>query len=624
MNKASASYTQRFKPIKLTKKGLSGFWRDLGLARKLLTAFSALALIALVVGVVANVGLNRVQSSYEKALAEGQAMELISLHMNVDQLTARRHEKDFMARWTTEGFDTAYMNYVVPHQETVAEIREHIDELSVFAPVVERGLGESYTQAQYEADLAILNKSIDLYEQNFQKLVKLLDEKGFQDTGLEGEFRAAAHNIEERIYEREGFDKLVITMLQIRRREKDYLLRGDQEYIDNVHELVAELKRQIASSDQLERVEKREMTTLTTRYVVAFDALVENDIEIATSIEAFRDAAHTMEPLVEKLANAGAELSKLRVASAQTNSSQTLLYSSVTLIAALFVAVFLSVTLSSQITRPVQVLTGAAHELELGNYDVRAEITSGDEVGTLATAFNGMARQIKQTLATIAQRAAELQTVSEVSASASTLLDMEKLLWNVSNLTKEQFGLYHAHIYMMNEAGDTLILAAGAGEAGRQMVSEGRSISLSSEKSLVARAAREQKGVIVNDVRSAPDFLPHPLLPDTRAELAVPMIVSDKVIGVFDVQSDVVDRFTQENVDIQTIMATQIAVAAQNARSYADVQARAEREAMISSISQKIQSTTTVESALQVAVRELGRAVGQETIVRLHTRQNGK
>ena len=598
-------------------------WRNLSLARKLLISFSALSLLTLVVGVVAYLGLNNVRGFFKESIDEGVTMEIASLHLSNDLLTARRHEKDFLARWQNEGFDTAYANYIVPHQEAISEIHEHISELAGFGEIVEGDLGASYSRNQFDADVATLEQSVNLYDQNFQKTVQLLREKGFQDTGLEGQFRTAAHEIEDRIYDRKGLEPLTITMLQIRRREKDYLLRGEQEYVENVHEYVAYLKTQIASSVVLNANERAELIMLADQYRVSFDALVEKDVEVAASIQAFRDAAHTIEPLVEQLAVTGAEVSASDIAKAETSASQTLLFTTITIFAALLIAAVLAVGLSRQITQPVRVLTDAANEMEAGNYDVQAETTSGDEIGMLANAFNGMARQIKQTLATIAQRAAELQTVSEVSASASKLLDLDKLLTNASDLTKQQFGLYHAHIYLLNEAEDTLVLAAGAGDAGRQMVAQGRSIPIDREQSLVARAARERRGVIVNDVRSAPDFLPHPLLPDTHSELAVPMIVSDKVIGVFDVQSDVAGRFTQENVDIQTIMAAQIAVAVQNARSYAEVQAKAERESLIASIGQKIQNTSTVEGALQVAVRELGRAVGQETLVRLHTRQNG-
>jgi len=168
------------------------------------------------------------------------------------------------------------------------------------------------------------------------------------------------------------------------------------------------------------------------------------------------------------------------------------------------------------------------------------------------------------------RRAAELATVSEVSTAASTTLDPDELLWSVTNLTKEQFGLYHAHIYLLDDEGRTLRLASGAGEAGKQMVAAGHSIPLHSERSLVARAARSRAGVVVNDVTQTPDFLPNPLLPDTRSELAIPMVAGDTLIGVMDVQSERVGRFTDEDVTIQSTLAAQIAVAVQNARLYAE------------------------------------------------------
>lgn len=174
----------------------------------------------------------------------------------------------------------------------------------------------------------------------------------------------------------------------------------------------------------------------------------------------------------------------------------------------------------------------------------------------------------KETQANLVRQAANLETVAQVSTAVATILETDKLLQEVVDLTKERFGLYHAHLYLLNELGDELMLAAGAGEVGRQMAAEGWSIPIDREQSLVARAARTGQGVIVNDVRAAPDFLRNPLLPETRSELAVPLIVGDQVLGVLDVQADVVDRFTEEDVRIQTTLAAQIGVALRNARSY--------------------------------------------------------
>jgi PAS domain S-box-containing protein len=178
----------------------------------------------------------------------------------------------------------------------------------------------------------------------------------------------------------------------------------------------------------------------------------------------------------------------------------------------------------------------------------------------------------KQAELTLARRAAELQAVAQVGTATATILETDKLLQEVVDLTKGSFGLYHTHIYLLNAAGDTLVLAAGAGEVGRQMVAQGWSIPLERERSLVAQAARTRQGVVANDVRQAPDFLPNPLLPDTRAEMAVPLMRGDQLLGVLDVQADAVDYFSAEHMQIQAILAGQIAAALQNARSFAEQQ----------------------------------------------------
>jgi len=241
-----------------------------------------------------------------------------------------------------------------------------------------------------------------------------------------------------------------------------------------------------------------------------------------------------------------------------------------------FLAGLAGVAVARRLAVPLIDLTGTATRIADGEIQLQAAVGGAKEIAALATAFNTMTTQLRDLIGSLEQRVTDrtkaLSSVAEVSTVTSTILETDKLLQQVVDLTKERFGFYHAHVYLLNEAGDTLVLASGAGEPGRQMVAEGRSIPLAREQSLVAHAAREKKGVTVNDVTTAPDFLPHPLLPDTRSELAVPMMVGETVIGVFDVQSEVVGRFTDADIAVQTTLASQVASAVQNAHSYSEVQ----------------------------------------------------
>jgi len=165
-------------------------------------------------------------------------------------------------------------------------------------------------------------------------------------------------------------------------------------------------------------------------------------------------------------------------------------------------------------------------------------------------------------------RATEMETVAKVSAAATTILDLDELLQTVADLVKLNFNLYHAHIYLFDEDSASLVLAAGAGEVGRTQRQRGHRIPLNREHSLVARCARTREGVIANDVTQTPDFLANPLPPDTKSEMAVPLVVGDVLVGVLDVQADITDRFTEADVRVKTTLGDQIAVAIQNATLY--------------------------------------------------------
>lgn len=256
-------------------------------------------------------------------------------------------------------------------------------------------------------------------------------------------------------------------------------------------------------------------------------------------------------------------------------ASRVVQFSMILIFIGVITSLGIAVLFTRAITRPISNLVNVANNI-IGhsNLLIRADVDRNDELGVLAQAFNTMIEQLSEFIGELEQRVEErtkaLTSVAEVSTAASTILETDRLLQQVVDLAKERFGFYHAHIYLLNEAGDTLVLSAGAGDVGRQMVAEGRSIPLDREQSLVARAAREKKGVTVNDVTQTPDFLPHPLLPDTHSEMAVPMTVGEQVIGVFDVQSEVIGRFTDADIAIQTTLASQIAGAVQNARSFTE------------------------------------------------------
>ncbi len=226
------------------------------------------------------------------------------------------------------------------------------------------------------------------------------------------------------------------------------------------------------------------------------------------------------------------------------------------------------------IVRPIAALVAGAEQITAGQLDgVVPGVTYRDEIGQLATTFNNMTAQLRQTLESLENRTRSLEILMKISEHLVAILNLETLLAEVVNQIKDNFNYYHAHIYLLDKIKERLIVAEGTGFAGAEMKAKGHSIPLNAPASLVARAARTGEIVRVDNVREAEDWLPNPLLPNTYSEMAVPISLEGQVVGVLDVQQDKIAGLDDGDANLLRSLANQVAVAIRNARQFAEVEA---------------------------------------------------
>jgi GAF domain-containing protein len=210
----------------------------------------------------------------------------------------------------------------------------------------------------------------------------------------------------------------------------------------------------------------------------------------------------------------------------------------------------------------------------------------------------------------VEDRTRAIEVSSEVSRRLSTILNVQELVEAVVSEVQQAFGYYHAHIYLVDEKGQNLVMVGGTGEAGQMMLARKHTIPMG--RGLVGRAALTGQVILVPDTAQEPGWLPNPLLPETKSEISVPILLGKKVLGVLDVQQDTINGLSSEDSVLLQSIANQVAVAVQNANLYASVQQKAEREALLNRIAQQIQTATTIEGVLQIASHELGFSLGAQ------------
>jgi len=225
------------------------------------------------------------------------------------------------------------------------------------------------------------------------------------------------------------------------------------------------------------------------------------------------------------------------------------------------------------VIRPLQVIRAGIIALGRGEYrPLRSILQRADEIGGLGHAldesYHSLEDAADQREQRLIQLSRDLRVTQEISRVAAAQRNLNQLLNTVIQQIIENFpSIYHAQIFLLDEAGRYAVLRASTGKVGQELLARGHRLEVGSV-SVIGQVSQQGEVVIARDTASSQVHRRNEFLPDTRAELAIPLKSGAMVIGALDVQSRQGNSFDADQVEALQTLADQITVAIENARLY--------------------------------------------------------
>lgn len=298
----------------------------------------------------------------------------------------------------------------------------------------------------------------------------------------------------------------------------------------------------------------------------------------------------------------------------------------------LVVVMGVNIGLLRSLADPLERLTEASARLAAGRLETRVAIDRADEFGRLAQVFNEMAdrlqtlydeleervqertRALQEANYALQRRAIQLEASAEVSRSIISIFNVDELLRRAVNLIRDRFGFYHAGIFLIDETGEWAVLREATGEAGAQMKAQGHRLRVA-ETSMVGWTALHRKPRIALDVGKDAVRFANPLLPYTRSEMTLPLMVGGRLLGVLNVQSTEEAAFDEDDIRALQSMADQLAIAIENARRLSEEAAILEATSPIYRFSRRLGTATTVEDVANVIINAVSETEADGCVV---------
>ena len=292
-------------------------------------------------------------------------IERLALEVEIGALQMRRREKDFLLRQQTRYFDA----YLADSQQVSA----YLEEISALdAP------------ADIDAAIQHLVGELPLHQATFARVVEAQTRLGLtHDSGLQGELRAAVHNVETRL---ENFQdaELTVLMLMMRRHEKDFMLRGSERYITSFDERQVEFADLLAQRDY-PASDVAEITALMASYADGFHAWASGELAKQAIVSELSEIFAGMEPDFDIIMNRAREEGRL-ASEALVAERQQIRTATIGIVGAIAViAGLLCWLVSRSIAQPINALTRAMGVLAGGDTGQAIPATDqGGEIGQMA------------------------------------------------------------------------------------------------------------------------------------------------------------------------------------------------------------------------------------------------
>jgi GAF domain-containing protein len=535
---------------------------------QLLLGFSLILGLALVSAVIGYVSLQSVQRVTTVNLQQANALRERSQKLENEFLLARQNESAFFERWREIGVDAAVAEYAAPNQAQIESARRELDgmrELVAADPQLTAEIGDAIDRLQ---------PLLDYYAEVFTETVDNITAQG-ETAGLERSLQQQFTALEQSLADEPDI-RYYQLLLRIQANQQAFFGSGRQEYVDRTRLLTSELNQALAEDEGrlFNGVPGWQLTPRLQAHLAVFLQLVALERITAVNQAIFREITAEINQLtavVNAVGERGVLDARQQLTAVNQQSSLALL---ITAFLTLGFSLLVAAILSRRIINPLNQLNVAAEAIGAGALTQPAVIGGSREMAALGGAFNEMNRRLNELIGSLERRVADrtrdLALAGEVGRSLGAVRDVDELLNDAVGLIQHRFELYQTQVYLADESRRLLVLRAGAGRATAVLLDQRHRLPIG-PGSINGVAAADRQPVLVSDTADNALFRPNPLLPDTRSELAVPLLAGDRLLGVLDLQSATPAAFREENLTAFELLAGQLATAIENANLFTEI-----------------------------------------------------